>query len=50
MRAWCNLLPVFLVRRIVRWKGERFHVEGVGDFVQPFPDVMILVKQESRHE
>lgn len=45
MRAWCNILPMFLVRRIAARRGERFRIDGVGIVVQPFRDVIIRVEE-----
>lgn len=46
MRAWCNILPLSLIRRYAVQYGERFHVPGIGICVNPFGDVLIIVKKE----
>lgn len=46
MRAWCNILPLSIIRRYAVQYGERFHVPGIGICVNPFGDVLIIVRKE----
>lgn len=48
MRAWCNILPMFVVRWYAEKNCERFRVDGVGVCVNPFGDVLIVVKLEGK--